>query len=141
MSLYLQGRRWRKQAKGLKSHAMILAKAMDMRNENPSREIEAWDLLASRVRAILHAAATGDWATAESLQTPEGRDTGLVSAEELYRARKEASVLRKTQGPSAGGGADSSSSSDDEGGGGGPPGAKKKRKRPGKKHRKKKTSP
>ena len=70
---------------------------MDLQAENPPRTWEAWDLLATRLRGIVHVARGGSWEVAEALQTDAGRDTGLVSAVELYRAKKEACLTRGTE--------------------------------------------
>ena len=75
-----------------KLYAEILAKSIDLHLEN--QDDLAWDLIASRLRALIHVNRTGSWAVAESLQSAQGRDTGLSSAADLYRARKEAQLVK-----------------------------------------------
>jgi len=128
MAMYIASHHWRKTTKGLRSHALIIAKALDLHTARPPRDLEAWDLLATRLRALIHVNATGDWDVAEALQSDLGRDTGLVSSVELYRAKKEASLTKGTRTSAEG--ADRSDS--DRGERRQQP---KKKQRPGKKHR------
>ena len=96
MALYIGSIRWGVKTKGLKSHALILAKAMDMHALNrgtPPQDALAWDLIASRLSALCHVNRTGSWGVADALHTAEGRDTGLTSALTLYRAQKEAKLM------------------------------------------------
>ena len=53
MALYVNSVRWSRKAKGLRSHALVLAKALDLHTQNPPRDAEAWDVIASRLEAIM----------------------------------------------------------------------------------------
>ena len=121
MALYIGSLRWGMKSKGLRSHAMIMAKAMDM--HSTAQDLRAWDLIATRLAALCHVNKTGSWETAEALQTADGRDTGLSTAVSLYRAQKEAKLMGRTSkgGPLSG--------SSDEGDGGARPQRKKWRAR------------
>ena len=80
------------------------------------------DVIAGRLRALIHFDVTGRWREAEQLQADSARDLGLADFQDLYRAKRMARLTA---------GADSSSSSGEE--------RKKKKKRgKGKKGKKKK---
>ena len=55
--------------------------------------LQAIDLLASRLKALVHVDLTGSWRTAEALQSETVRDQGLVGAKEVYEARRAAKVM------------------------------------------------
>ena len=88
--------------------------------------LQAFDMVAGRLRALIHFDITGKWREAEQLQADSARDTGLVDFEDVYRARRMARLTA---------GASSSSGSDEETA---PKKKKMKKKNPGKKNKKKK---
>ena len=63
------------------------------------------NIVAGRLRAVVHYDISGSWSEAENLQADQARDMGLIDYGELYRARRMAK-LTKSQ--------DSSSSSGEE---------------------------
>ena len=79
---------WKPSNRGQRVQAKPLAKALDCYLEgNAARAI---DLVAGRVRALLHADITGKWGEAEFLQADLMRDTGLATGKDIYVARKQA---------------------------------------------------
>ena len=90
----------------------------------------AMDIIAGRLRSLVHVDLTGRWKEAEQLAAERTKDIGLTSGRDLYEARKHAKLINLVN----------SSSSEEESEGGQerkPPPPKKKRKR-GKKSKEKK---
>ena len=51
-----------------------------------------WDIVAGRLRAIIHFDVSGSWRVAEQMESVAARDIGLVDYEELYAARRMAKL-------------------------------------------------
>ena len=69
--------------------------------------LQAFDVGAGRLRALIHFDLTGRWKEAEQLQADSARGTGLVDFEDVYRARRVAKLTVASS---------SSGSDEDEGG-------------------------
>ena len=69
MAMRIQSPGW-KTGTGLRSHALILAKAIDLHTQVPPRGAAAWDLLPSRLEALIHVNRSGGGKVGEALKTP-----------------------------------------------------------------------
>ena len=119
---YVQTRHWKATNRPLKVHARTLARALDIYRlqEDP---VGAMDIVAGRLRALIHFDISGKWREAEQLQADSARDTGLTDFSDLYMAKRMARLTA---------GAESSSDSGEE---------PKKKKKGRRKKKKKKEKP
>lgn len=99
VSHYISTRMWKPKNRPLKTNARVLARAVD-EWVHGNREA-AMDIVAGRLRAIVHADFTGKWKEAEGLQPLRSRDIGLASGRDIIAARREAKMMGSSSGSRA----------------------------------------
>ena len=94
LQLYVAFHQWSPKNKQLVIQAKVIAKSIDLMMQG--KPMEGWDLLASRLRALVFYNQTGSWTVAEGLQSHRLQDAGLASTEEVYRATRAAKLMQGT---------------------------------------------
>jgi hypothetical protein len=100
ITFYINTREWKPNNRPLKKNARLLAKALDLHVKGQS--LEGWDLIAGRLRALVHADLTSKWNEAEALQADRAKDIGLASGRDIYMARRHAKLLSADADSSSG---------------------------------------
>ena len=67
----------------------------------------AMDIIAGRLRSLVHVDLTGRWKEAEQLAAERTKDIGLTSGRDLYEARKHAKLINLVNSSSSEGESDS----------------------------------
>jgi len=101
LSHYIATRNWKPSNRSLKTTAKILARALD--EYLKGRVAVAMDIVAGRLRALVHVDITGKWAEGEQLQADRSKDVGLASGRDLYYAREQAKLFQVASPDSSGG--------------------------------------
>lgn len=89
--MYVNTRVWKHSNRPLKTTAKVLARALDLFLRGKSTE--AMDVIAGRLRALVHVDLYGKWRDAEALQADRSKDVGLASGRDIYLARREARLF------------------------------------------------
>jgi hypothetical protein len=88
---YLRTRKWKPKNLSLKGHARSLGRALDL-FQKEKQTLRAMDVVAGRLRALIHYDLTGSWKTAEQMESISNRDMGLADYEDLYYAKRMAKL-------------------------------------------------
>ena len=74
--MYILSHAWKPGNAGLKSHARVLAKVLDLWISG--KRLQAIDMVAGRLRAYVHVDLTGSWSVAENLQSEKTQLEGAL---------------------------------------------------------------
>ena len=105
LTFYVTSRPWRPKNRGLRTTAKVLARSLD--EYLRGNVALAMDIIAGRLRSLVHVDLTGRWKEAEQLAAERTKDIGLTSGRDLYEARKHAKLINLVNSSSSEGESDS----------------------------------